>query len=222
MDRNTPFRVFAAVLAGIAIAGSSSAATPSTSEGLVAIQSRTVDEIYVRPTANLSAYRRIMVDPGQASLKRNWLKDINSQRDMTRWLVPEDAQQVKDLAASTLAPMVAEGFKAEGYEVVGAPAEGVLRLTPSVSDLYVNAPDSHNPGIQRYFVRDGGQATLQLEVRDSVSGQLLGRVIDRGMAREIRLNNRATSVSNQFWFEALFREWASNCAKVFETAQAQP
>ena len=53
-----------------------------------------------------------------------------------------------------------------------------------------------------------------------MSGELLGRVVDRGLAREIRLNNRATDVSNLFWFEALYREWASNSAKVF--AEAQP
>lgn len=221
MDRHTLFRVLAAGLAVMAVSASN-AATPTTSEGLVAVQSRSIDEIYVRPNANLSAYRKIIVDPGQASLKKNWLKDINSQRDMTRWLVPEDAQRVQELAASSLAPNVAEGFRQRGYEVVASPGPGVLRLTPRVSDLYVNAPDTHNPGIQRYFVRDGGQATLQLEVRDAASGELLGRLIDRGLAREIRLNNQATDVSNLFWFEALYREWASNCAKVFETAQAQP
>ena len=219
MDRHTLFRVLAAVLAGMAVSASS-AATPPASEGLVAVQSRSVDEIYVRPNANLSGYRKIIVDPGQATLKKNWLKDINSQRDMTRWLVPEDAQRVQELAASSLAPNVAEGFRQQGYEVVASPGPGVLRLTPVVSDLYLNAPDTHNPGIQRYFVRDGGQATLQLDVRDAVSGELLGRVVDRGLAREIRLNNRATDVSNLFWFEALYREWASNSAKVF--AEAQP
>jgi len=219
MDRHTLFRVLAALLAGIAVSASD-AATPPTSEGLVAVQSRSLDEIYVRPNANLSAYRKIIVDPGQATLKKNWLKDINSQRDMTRWLVPEDAQRVQELAASSLAPNVAEGFRQQGYEVVAAAGPGVLRVTPRVSDLYLNAPDTHNPGIQRYFVRDGGQATLQLEVRDAVSGELLGRVVDRGLAREIRLNNRATDVSNLFWFEALYREWASNSAKVF--AEAQP
>ena len=43
--------------------------------------------------------------------------------------------------------------------------------------------------------------------------------VDRGLAREIRLNNRATDVSNLVWFEALYREWASNSAKVFAAAQ---
>ena len=95
----------------------------------------------------------------------------------------------------------------------------MLRLTPSVTDLYVNGPDVPAPGIQRTFVRDAGKATLGLEVRDAVTGTLLARVVDRDTAREIRLNNRATSVSNQFWFDALFRQWAANCADDLEKAR---
>ena len=119
-------------------------------------------------------------------------------------------------AASSLSAVVTETFNAHGYEVATAPAEGVLRLTPSVTDLDVNGPDVPAPGMQRTFVRDGGMATLSLEVRDAATGTLLARMVDRGTAREIRLNNRATSVSNQFWFDALFRQWAAKCADDIE------
>ncbi len=40
-------------------------AAPATSDGLVAVQSRTLDEVYIRPDADLSAYRKIIVDPAQ-------------------------------------------------------------------------------------------------------------------------------------------------------------
>jgi hypothetical protein len=222
MNRKTLSLIWVAALAGTTIAPLSGAATPATSDGLVSVQSRTLDELYMRPNVRLSQYQKIIVDPAQASLKKNWLKDINAQRDVQRWLVPEDAQRVRDEAATSMGPVVAEAFKTRGFEVATAPGPGVLRLTPSVTDLYLNAPDTHDPGIQRYVVRDGGQATLQLEMRDSVTGELIGRVVDRGTAREIRLNNRATGVSNLFWFEAMFREWAGNCAKEFQVAQASP
>lgn len=195
------------------------AAVPATSDGLVAVKSRTLDELSLRPNADLSAYRRIIVDPAHAALRKNWLKDMNSTRDVQRWLVPDDAKRITDEAAASLGSVVAETFKARGYEIATAAGEGVLRLTPSVTDLFVNAPDVPSPGIQRSFVRDAGEATLRLDVRDAVSGTLLARVVDRGTAREIRLNNRATSVSNQFWFDALFRQWAANCASEFEKAR---
>lgn len=195
------------------------AAVPATSDGLVAVKSRTFDELYVRPNSDLSAYRRIIVDPAHAALRKNWLKDMNSQRDVQRWLRPDDALRITDEAASSLRMVVTDTFRARGYEIATAPGEGVLRLTPSVTDLYVNAPDVPSPGIQRAFVRDAGDATLGLDVRDAVSGTLLARVADRDTARELRLNNRATSVSNLFWFEALFRQWAANCADELEKAR---
>jgi hypothetical protein len=173
----------------------------------------------VRPNSDLSAYRKIIVDPAHAALRKNWLKDMNSQREVQRWLRPDDATRITDEAAASLRTVVTDIFKARGYEIATAPGEGVLRLTPSVTDLYVNAPDVPSPGIQRAFVRDAGDATLGLDVRDAVSGTLLARVVDRDTAREIRQINRATSVSNLFWFEALFRQWAANCADELEKAR---
>jgi len=148
----------------------------------------------VRPNANLANYRRVVVDPGQASLASDWLKSMNQQRTPGRWVTREDAQRLQDEAASSLAPIVSEAFRAQGYELVTAPGPGVLRISPRVSDLYVNAPDTYDSGIQRYVVRDAGQATLHLEVRDAATGEVVARVIDRSTAKEINRNfNRATN-----------------------------
>jgi len=222
MNRKTMFQLFAAALACTALAGPAGSA-PATSDGLVAMNSRNLDEIYVRPNTNLANYRRIVVDAGQATLASDWMKSMNQQRSPQRWVTPEDAQRLKDEAASSLAPIVTEAFTAQGYELVTAPGQGVLRLSPRVTDLYVNAPDTYDPGIQRYVVREAGQATLQLDVRDAATGELLGRVIDRSTAREINRNfNRAGNVQNQFWLDAMYKLWASNVAKEFVTAQVRP
>ena len=222
MNRKTLLQLLAAVIACAAFAGPAVAA-PATSDGLVAMNSRNLDEIYVRPNTNLSNYRRIVVDPGQAALASDWMRSMNQQRSPQRWVTAEDAQQLKNEAASSLAPIVTEAFKAQGYELATAPGAGVLRLTPRISDLYVNAPETFDPGIQRYIVRDAGQATLQLEMRDAATGELLGRVIDRSTAKEINRNfNRAGNVQNQFWLEAMYKMWASNVAKEFVTAQVRP
>ena len=211
-----------AVLASTAFAAPPGTTAPATSDGLVAALSRNLDEVYLQPGADLSATSKIIVEPGRATLAKNWLKDMNATRSVQRWLVPEDAQRITDEAASSLAPVIAEVFKARGYEIVSAPAPGVLRLTASVTDLFVNAPDVPAPGIQRTFVRDGGLATLHLEVRDAMTGTLVARIVDRSTAREVLApstaagqlgSNRATDVSNLFWFEALYRQWAGYCAK---------
>jgi hypothetical protein len=63
---------------------------------------------------------------------------------------------------------------------------------------------------------------LRLEARDAVTGTLVGQVVDRDTAREVGRFDRATRVSNNFWFEAMFRQWAVNCAKEFESVKAVP
>jgi hypothetical protein len=209
----TLFVLATAALAGTAMA--QAAAEPArTADGLVAVMSRSLDEVAVRPGVDLSTYRSVIVEPARAALRKDWLKDLNTTRGPARWLTPDDAQQITDEAAVALSAVIATVFRERGYEIAAAPAAGVLRLSPAITDLDVNAPDAPAPGIVRYFVRDAGQATLSLDVRDAVSGALLARVVDRGIAIEIRQINRATSVTNDFWFDALFRQWAAASAAV--------
>ena len=203
----------AAALAGVAMA-QANAEPAVTVDGLVAVKSRSLDEVALRPGVDLSTYRSVIVEPARAALRKDWLKDLNTTRGPTRWLTREDAQQITDEAALRLSAMTSMVFQERGYEIAAAPAAGVLRLSLAITDLDVNAPDEPMPGIVKYFVRDAGQATLALEVRDAVSGALLARVVDRGTASEIRQINRATSVTNEFWFDALFRQWATACATI--------
>lgn len=226
--------VLLAATGAVAFAAAPQTAAP---DGLVQVQSRKLDEVYVRSNADLSSYRKVMIDPGKAELRKNWLKDTNSQRSPARWLTSSDAKEITDQAAKSLAPAIADVFKREGYEIVTTPGPGVLRLSPSVTDLYVNAPYYPTPGIQKTNVRDAGEAMLSLDVRDSVSGALQARIIDRSTAQEMRAPataggqltaNPANDVTNQFWFDALYRQFATYCGKVLgsapgaATAKAQP
>ena len=215
--------LFIAALAGTAFAAPSSAATPTPSDGLVQVSTRSLDEFYVRPKADLAGYRRILVDPPRAELQKDWLRRMNATRGVAHWLVPEDAQRITDEAAGAMQSAVARAFTAQGYETVTEPGPGVLRLSPTVTDLFVNAPDVPAPGIQIGIVyNEAGSATLRLEARDAVTGTLVGQVVDRDTAREVGRFDRATSVSNLFWFEAMFRQWAANCAKEFAVVKLLP
>ena len=207
----TLFVLAAATLAGTAMA-QANAEKVLTADGLVAVMSRSLDEVALRPGVDLSMYRSVIVEPARVALRKDWLKDLNTTRGPARWLTPDDAQQITDDAAVRLSAVIATVFRERGYEIAAAPVPGVLRLAPTITDLDVNAPDAPMPGVARYFVRDAGQATISLDVRDAASGALLARVVDRGIASEIRLINRATSVTNDFWFDALFRQWATACA----------
>ena len=218
MRKQTLSAIFISALACMALGVGSGAAALAPNDGLIQIHSRSLDEFFVRPDADFQRYHKVIVDPAEVALRKGWLKSINATRGPSRWLVPEDARNITDNAAASLSSAVAESFRTRGFEVVTAPDAGVLRVSLRATDMVVNAPDVASAYPQALFNVDAGEATLAMEVRDATSGTLLGRVVDRGTARELSSRiDRAFSVTNQFWFDALFRQWAANCIRGFES-----
>ena len=206
-----------------AVAAPSQAATPATYEGLVSVRSWNLDELYLRPNADLRSYRKVVIDPVQVVFRADWNRDFVDPHAKTRRLLQEDVRRIADETASTMQSAVVEEFKARGYEIAAAPGPGVLRLSPTVTDLYVNAAENLASGTTKSFTKDAGEATLVLEARDSVSGTLLGRVVDRRTIKESKGTQlsdvrRTSSVTNNFWFETEFRRWAAACIKEFQAA----
>ncbi len=68
-----------------AVAGAALAAVPQNAgpDGLVQVQSRALSEVYLRPSADLSAYRRILVDPpqGRAAEGLAQVHELDARRD---------------------------------------------------------------------------------------------------------------------------------------------
>jgi hypothetical protein len=197
------------------------ASSPVMLDGLAPVQSRNLDKFYVRPNANLSGYNKVMIDPVQVEFSKNWLGSVNDSRYVAR-IRPEDARRIADETTANAAGIIADAFKARGYEIVTAPGAGVLRLSPRVTELYVNAPDVFPPGITRAFARDAGEATLVLEARDAVNGTLLAAVVDHGTAQDMMRLTRATSVSNTFWFDGLYKRWAANSVAELDAVKNRP
>jgi hypothetical protein len=216
------FVLCVAVLGAAACAAQPQTPSEAAREGLVAVQSRNLDELYLRPNADLAAYRKVLIDPVRAEIRGDWQKNLNYTRNVSRWVGPDDAQRIAADIASTLESTVAETYKARGYEITAAPEPGVLRLSARIADLYVNAPDRLSPWNVKTFTRDAGQATLLLEAHDAVSGTLLARVVHHGVAREISRINPASDVSNRFWFDTLFKRWASDCIAEFKASRNRP
>ena len=222
MNLQTFFILCVAAIGGAAFAAEPQAASQAVGEGLVAVRSWNLDEVYLRPNADLAAYRKVLIDPVRAEVRSDWQKNLNYSRNVSRWVGPDDAKRMAAEAAASLESVMAQTYKARGYEIAAAPEPGALRLSATIADLYVNAPDRFSPWTVKTFTRDAGQATLVLEARDAVTGTLLARVVHHGIAREIGRLNTASDVSNRFWFETLFRRWTADCIAEFEAGRNRP
>jgi hypothetical protein len=100
-----------------------------------------------------------------------------------------------------------EEFNKGGYQVVTEAGPDVLWLRTGVLNVRVSAPDTMEPGRTYTFANDAGEATYFIEVRDSTTGALLGRAVDRRLAGDntIGQRNRATNRSD---FRRLVERWA--------------
>lgn len=201
-----------AFLAAVVQAVPSAAGTPE--PGLVRAPSRTFDELYRRVGPDLTAYRQVVLDAPRVEFTKDWLQRMNESRGVTRRVESADAAEIADRMAIAVSEAIRQALAAQGYEIVAAAAVGVLRLSPSVTDLYVNAPYVPAPGIDVGIVhQDAGEATMRLEISDAATGAVLARIVDRDAARTVGGYERATSVSNLFWFEGMFRRWADDCVR---------
>ena len=105
---------------------------------------------------------------------------------------------------------------AMGEKYVTAVGKGVLILRPSILNLDVAAPQTMNSGSDT-LTFNAGQATLVLEVFDSVSSQLLARIIDTEVAGQSSIMISRNSMSNRADANALLKSWADR----FGTASAK-
>jgi len=192
-------------------AAAAAAGLPPTFEGLVKMDSKRLAAVYLLPGADFSVYTKVMIDPVQVAFRPGWQKDMNMSRRGVNKISDSDAQKIAKAVRSGFEDIFAKAFKAKGYDVVSAPAPDVLRLSPSVVNLYINAPSGS--GATHTFTVQAGEATLSLEARDSTTGALLGVAVDRRDTRDTRYMNVTTSDSNRMEFESLFKRWADICVK---------
>src|SRR5262249_39675664 len=143
-------------------------------------------------------------------------------RGLTGRVSQQDAQQIADAMRSGFADIFAATFKAKGYEIVNAPGPDVLRLSAEVANVYITAPNPMGGGAgTRTYTVEAGEGTLALAGRDSTTGAVLGIAVDRRTTGGAGHATLATSTSNRFEFEELFRDWSLACVRGLEQLKAR-
>ena len=203
------FSVTAATLMGaMTFSAALAAENPSPSwDGLIAVESKRLDAVYLMPDADFRTYTKVMFDPTEVALKKNWLRDYNrTAGDLSGQISNADVQKAFETIRTKFGDIFAKAYSDAGYQVVTTPGPDVLRVRTGVMNLSVTAPDTR-PGSSRTFSRDAGEATLILEARDSESGAVMGRAVDRRLAGDTSRLMR-NSVTNRSDFSRLFAGWA--------------
>ena len=182
---------------------------PASWDGLSLVKSQRFDAAYLLPGADFRAYTKVMLDPTEVAFEKNWLRDYNSSSMGTsRRISDAEGRQMLDMVRTGFEEAFRKAYAEAGYQVVAEPGPDVLRLRTAVLNLSVSAPD-RGVGRSRTFTREAGGAMVVVEVRDSLSGALLGRAVDGKLAGDTGTYLRS-SISNRSDFMQMFRSWAKS------------
>jgi hypothetical protein len=192
-------------------------------EGMQKVQWSRFDEAYRAPGIDFRSYTKVMIEPAEATFRKNWQRDYNKvHMDLDRRITDEDAQKILTEVQAGLGDAFTRTFQDAGYQVVTAPGPDVLRVKASLTDLDVHAPDKMTSARNRTYAEQAGSGRLVLEVRDSSSGALLAGGIDKRDVGDMNEVERRSSVTNRADFSRAFRRWAQFSVEALDGLRGVP
>jgi len=202
-------RIFIATLALVAASGAALAADdPTTWEGLELRPTKGLDLVYLRPGARFQAYDSVVIDaPVEVAGGKDW-DPHRGVRGVSRQLSARDVQKIRDEMSTEFRKVFTEELTGGGYAIVDVPGELTLRISASLAEVYINAPERMEIDPVTTYTVEPGRMTLQMELRDGPTGQLLARIVDEKSGTSIGPLRVTNSMTNSSDFRRAARSWA--------------
>jgi hypothetical protein len=197
-----------------------------THDGLTRVDKTVMDTVWARTDIDVSDYNKILLQgvgveyrpvkgaysgsAGSTSIRRSSQSEFQLD-DKTKAIIEEEIRGA----------FVEELARSNRYEIVSEPGPDVLTLRVGLLDVISRVPPD-TIGRSTIDLDKVGEATLVMELRDSVSNAILARAIDRraadrgpgDMVESNRVNNRAE-------VRRLGRRWASIVRSGLETLMSK-
>lgn len=216
-------RLICLSLLSFMLAAPAKADPPPTWNGLVLVKSKSVEAAYLLPGSDFRSYTQVLIDPSVISFQKDWLRNINESQpigDLSQRITPSQAQDMLKAMQQAFDQQFAQTLQAAGYTLASAPGPGVLRLSPQVANLYINAPDPQGPTMSRSYAVSAGEATLALGASDSQTNTRLAEVVDQRETQNSGRMQFSNQNTNKEAFIELVTLWANTAAKGLSALKA--
>ena len=180
----------------------------TTFDGLVRIDNARFSRAWIDPDIDITRYNKII--PGGAEFEfRNVQKMTASQARRTNehefWISDTNRQRLIDTVTEVFND---ELQRSEHFTVTDEPGPDALIIVGGLHDIVSQVPPE-DVGRSEVWIRTVGEATLVIELRDSLSNEVVYRAVDRRAAenmgnRMIRANTATTWAEVRRWA----RRWA--------------
>ena len=182
-----------------------------TFDGLHRVDKTVMGLAWVKPDIDLEPYTKLMLVGAGVTFKpvdnegERWWPGRSTDTEFP--ISPEGQERVRTELRDAFAK---ELERNERYEIVTEPGPGVLMLIGTVIDIVSRVPPIDDcVGRCDVYLNDVGEATLVLELRDSVTNEVLARAADR-RAAEVAFPLNASVSTVTVWPEVrrLAQTWA--------------
>jgi hypothetical protein len=187
----------------------------TTVDGLERVQAKQVDTLYVKRGTSLAQYKQVMLDSVELAFKADWQARHPevSASDITR-IRSQGAGVFYEIFSAALS-------RQHGYPITAQPGPDVLRISATISELDVAATPGTG-GTQRMHVVSPSDLTLLMELRDSQSGALLVRAVDKEKGRTFGNLTVEDAVSNSAEARRALEMWAGLLRAALDAARGSP
>ena len=179
-----------------------------THDGLVRARGSAFEGVWVKPDASIADYSSLLIGDVRMTYKRQPRGNRRSGNDRNFAITQSQADQLERLLRETLEEQIEAS---ERWSVATERAHDVLLIEPFLLDLVSHVPNATQPS-QTTFTTSTGSVTLVLELRDSMTEEILARVADRREARVPGAGSQQLSwsnpVSNTAAVRQIFRRWS--------------
>lgn len=192
-------------------------------DGLELVSTKPLDAVYKKPGADMGAYSKFIIADCSVAFTKGWQRDQNSANRGSGRVTDKEVAAIK----TRLGEMCTKTFKEAmtkdgGYTLTEQPGDDVLELRPAIVDLYINAPDVMSAGRSTSYTTSEGTMSLRLEAYDSVTGEIIGRAIDRRSARDNGQLRWTNSVTNAVEAQRILDRWAAILREMADNVHRTP